>query len=71
MDIKSNSEKNLLNNIKSIYVLKYIYQNLIENIFLNIVKYNKNLQNKLNLGIKYYKDFYELVEVELFPIKNK
>ena len=71
MNIKSNSELNHLYNIKSKYILKYILLNLRENRFLNIIRYNKNLQNKLDLGIKYYKDFYELVEVELFPIKNK
>ena len=35
--------KNLLTKIKSIYILKNIFINLKEILFLNIIRYNKNL----------------------------
>ena len=41
---------------------------------LNIIKYNKKLQNRLNLGIKDYKEysqFYTLIEIELKFVDNK
>ena len=41
---------------------------------LEIVKYNKKIQNRLNLNIKDYKEYletYSPIEVEILPRKNK
>ena len=43
-------------NIKSNYILKKILNLIIKNKLLNILKYNKNLQKRLNLSINDYKD---------------
>ena len=38
---------------------------------LEIVKYNKRIQNRLNLSIKDYKEYYEEIELEIIPIKDE
>ena len=38
---------------------------------LEIVKYNKRIQNRLNLDVKDYKEYYEEIEIEIIPIKGK
>ena len=43
-------------NIKSNYILKKILNLIPKNKLLNILKYNKNLQKRLNLSINDYKD---------------
>ena len=43
--------ENLLENIKSKYISKIIFSHLDEKIKLKIIKYNKKLQNKINLGL--------------------
>ena len=38
---------------------------------LNIVNYNKNIQNRINVNIKNYKEIYSTIEIEIILIKNK
>ena len=39
---------------------------------LEIAKYNKRIQNKLNLSVKDYKEYSEtLIEIEIIPVKGK
>ena len=38
--------------ILSRYVLKKIFSNLQENVFYKIIKYNKSIQNRLNINLK-------------------
>ena len=45
-----------MENIASAYVLKIIFNNIEEKRKLNIVKYNKNIQNKIDINIKHYKN---------------
>ena len=44
----------MLENIKSTYFVKIIFSLLDENAKLKIVKYNKNLQKKLNIELINY-----------------
>ena len=44
-----------LMNIKSKYILKQIFNHINLNIFLNIIRYNKLFQQKLNIDISDYK----------------
>ena len=60
-----------LNNIKSSHILKIIFDNLNQKIALEIIQYNKKLQNRLNISINDYKKFYEIVEIEIVPADNK
>ena len=47
----------MFENIKSIYFLKLIFQNFKQKRILELVKYNKNIQNKLDININSYKAF--------------
>ena len=51
--------------IRSRYIIKQIFDNIIERRYLSIVKYNKKHQNILNLSIKNYK-IYNQIEIELY-----
>jgi len=58
-----------LKSIKSNYILKKIYANLEKKKSLRIVKYNKNIQNRLNLDIKDYEIFL-MIEIEIIPCED-
>ena len=70
-DDKENNENNSmckLDNIKSKLILRKIFDILCREDLLRIVKYNKKLQNKLNLKIKDFEEglkYYSLIEFEL------
>ena len=77
---KENSKDNesakpnpILENIKSRYILSKIYNNMTIKKKLEIVKYNKKVQNRLDLGIKDYKEYsetYSSIEIEIIPTKD-
>ena len=52
------------NNVKSTFILRKITDNVKKNKFLNIIKYNKKIQKRLNLTIFDYKN-YSSIEIEL------
>ena len=62
--------KNILENIKSKYILKQIFINLPKRNQLKILKYNKKLQEKLELNLNDYED-YTSIEIEIIPVKDK
>ena len=60
--------------IKSDYFLQKLYDNIPKKKKLLIVKYNKKIQNRLNLSIKDYKEYSETftsIEIEIIPIKDE
>ena len=57
--------------IKSDYFLQKLYDNMPKKKKLEIVKYNKKLQNRLNLSIKDYKETFSPIEIEIIPAKGK
>ena len=60
--------------IKSDYFLQKLYDIMPKKKKLEIVKYNKKIQNRLNLGVKDYKEYsktYSSIEIEIIPTKNK
>ena len=74
---KENNEENesakpnsIIENIKSRYILSKIYENITKKKKLEIVKYNKKIQNRLNLDVKDYKEYRE-IEIEIIPAKGK
>ena len=67
MNLIKTYNTNLLINIRSKHILKQIFGYLKEKKWLEIIKYNKNIQNKLNININYYKK-YQRIEIEIFPI---
>ena len=62
----------MINNIYSIYILKQLFGYLDENLFLKIIKYNRGLQEKLDIGINNYIDYYNkiIIKVELDTISS-
>ena len=60
----------IIDNIKSRYILSKIYDNMTIKKKLKIVKYNKKIQNRINLDVKDYKEYCE-IEIEIIPIKDK
>ena len=61
----------MLNNLKSIFILKTIINNLSKRKYLSLIINNKNLQNKLNITIDTYIKYSNQIEVEIIPDKNK
>ena len=59
---------NLLLKIKSKYFLEKLFQHLKQNLPLKIMKYNENLQNKINISINDYKSLSE-TEIEIKPME--
>ena len=49
----------IIDNIKSRYILSKIYNNMTIKKKLEIVNYNKRIQNRLNLDVKDYKEYSE------------
>ena len=62
-----NNPKNDFRNIKSNYRLKEIFKNIKENKLLDIIKYNKNIQKRLNIGINDY-IYYNKIIIDIFPV---
>ena len=64
----------IIENIKSRYILSKIYDNMTKKKKLQIVKYNKRIQNRINLSVKDYKEYSETftpIEIEIIPRKDK
>ena len=60
--------------LKSKYILQFIFDNLSKRKSLNFIKYNKNIQNKIDININDYKEFSEIyssIEMEIIPVNNK
>ena len=69
--IKSKAD---IRNIKSIYILKIIFDKIKKTKLFNIIRYNKSIQNKLRISINDYKEYFEKftpIEIEVIPLKNK
>ena len=63
-------DSTLCNSINSNLIYKHLFGFLNEKILLGILKYNKKLQNKLNIGINNYIDYYNKIEIEIDNIST-
>ena len=63
-------DKANIKKIKAKYILKHIFDLLPRNKCLNIIKYNKSIQNKLDININDYKE-YTQIEIEVFPTQKE
>ena len=71
---KENNNKNYLKKIKSEYFLEKFLFSLSKKKLLNIIKYNKTIQNILDININNYKKYSEIyspIEIEIIPVKDK
>ena len=60
--------------LKSDYFLQKLYDNMTKKKKLEIVKYNKRIQNRINLSVKNYKEYSEAftpIEIEIILTKDK
>ena len=65
--IKKSKSKSILNNIKSVYILEKIFDNISINKRFGIIKYNKKIQKKLGLSINDYSQLGMPIEIEIKP----
>ena len=68
------SDKGNICNIKSKYIILQIFENIERKKFLQIIKYNKELQKKIDIGVndyKYYFENYSPIEIEIIPADKK
>ena len=56
--------------IKSKYILKVIFGYLLRKKYLGIIKYNKQIQKRVNLKVSDYKSYSD-IEIEIIPVKNE
>ena len=68
--IKDHNINNSLIKIKSNYILKKIFAKLQEVKSLQIIRYNKQIQNKIHKDINDYKNIYH-IEIDITPVENK
>ena len=61
-------------NIKADYFLIKVFNNLEKKKALNLVKYNKNIKERINININDYKEYsekYSLIEIEIKQVNNE
>ena len=65
-----NISNNKLDNIKSLKILKLLFNNLPKRKQLEIIKYNKKNQTRLNFNINDYDEYFK-IELEIIPSLDK
>ena len=72
-ELKSCNAKGDLTNIRSLYIIKSILFDFIPKFLsLKIIKYNKQIQNRIDISILDYKKYVEIlspIEIEIIPKK--
>ena len=71
INISNGLKKNLLENIKSNYILNKLFNNLKRAKLLNLIKYNNYIKNRLNININDYYECSLIIEIEIKPKKRK
>ena len=73
-DLKTMKSNDIFKNLKSDFFLRKLFNNLLKKKSLEIIKYNKNIKNRINLSIKDYKEYSEIyssIEIEINTVINK
>ena len=65
------SNNNIFEKIRNKYLLKLIFDNIKLNIKLEIIKNNKNIKERLEIGINDYKEESMKIEIEILPKKYR
>jgi len=69
-----NNSNNKLKNSKSDFFIKKIFGYLHKKRFLEIIKYSKSIQKRIDININHYKEYsenYSSIEIEIKPIENE
>ena len=56
----NDGKDNILYNINSKYILSHLMANLSQRKLLQMVNYNKKLQNQINIGLNNYKEYSQI-----------
>ena len=70
---KLNKNEHYFETIKSKYIMNQIMSKLQKKKLLEIIHYNKNIQEKIDININNYKNYsetYSKIEIEIIPLKN-
>ena len=71
--LKQNLSKTIFDNLKTDYFLQILFNNLLKKKSLDIIKYNKNIKDRINISITDYKEYSEIfssIELEIIPVNN-
>ena len=68
---EKNFQKNSIKKIKSSYVIRNIFEHLQNDIFLQIIRYNKEIQKQININIENYKKESINIKIEIIPRQNE
>ena len=63
-----------LRNLKSDYFIQKFFEYMIERKSLEIIRYNKSIQKRINININHYKAYseeYSSIELDIIPLKGK
>ena len=73
-ELKQILSKNELIKINNNYILKKVFRCLHTHLKLELIKYNKKIQERLNIDINSYKEYsekYSSIEIEIIPVENE
>ena len=65
---------NKLRKLKSDYFIQKFFEYMTERKLLETIRYNKNLQKRINISINHYKAYsekYSSIELDIIPLKGK
>ena len=71
-EVNKVKSKDIFKNLKSDYFLIKLFNHLMKKKTLEIIKYNKNIKNRININIKDYKEYSEIyssIEIEITLLK--
>ena len=66
--------KDIFKNLKNDYFLQILFNHLLKKKSLDIIKYNKNIKDRINISIKDYKEYSEIyssIGIEIKPANNQ
>ena len=66
--------KDIFKNLKNDFFLQKLFNHLLNKKILDIIKYNKNIKERINISIQDYKEYSEIyssIEIEIKPTNNK
>ena len=67
-------ENNQLRNVKSHYIILKFFGYMSERKYLETIRYNKRIQNRINININHYKAYseeYSSIELDIIPMKSE
>ena len=64
------NKNNMITKIRSKYVIIKIFEHLNQNRLVDVIHYNKMYQKMMNINLKFYKNEFSKIEIEIIPKEN-